>query len=86
MSELEEFFAHDADDVLSTFVYAADQLLREMNSAINERRDADLAHMSHELKGASASVGAKSLAKLSMFLERAAASATGPKLAIPLLQ
>jgi CheY-like chemotaxis protein len=72
MSELEEFFAHDADDVLSTFVYAADRLLREMNSAINERRDTDLAHMAHELKGASASIGAKALAKLSMYLERAA--------------
>ncbi|MGH9548308.1 MAG: response regulator [Terriglobales bacterium] len=72
LPELEEFYANDLHDVLTTFVETTDKLLREISIAINERRDAELAHMAHELKGASASVGAKSVAKLGMYLERAA--------------
>lgn len=72
IAELEEFYADDLDDVLSTFTETTEKLLREINRSINERKDVDLAHMAHELKGASASVGAKGLAKLAMYLERAA--------------
>lgn len=72
LSELEEFYASDLDDVLTTFIDSTDKLLRRIRVAIEEHKDAELAHMAHELKGGSASVGAKSLAKLGMYLERAA--------------
>jgi CheY-like chemotaxis protein len=72
LAELEEFYANDLDDVLNTFVETTDNYLREILAAINERKDEELAHLAHELKGASASVGAKGLAKLGMYLERAA--------------
>lgn len=70
--ELEEFYADDLEDVLATFVDTTEKLLKDINHAIAERQDAHLAHMAHELKGSSASVGAKGLAKLGLFLERAA--------------
>jgi CheY-like chemotaxis protein len=72
IAELEEFYANDLDDVLSTFIETTDNLLRDIGAAIASRHDVQLAHMAHELKGASASVGAKGLAKLAMYLERAA--------------
>lgn len=72
LSELEEFYGGDLNDVLSTFVDTTDKLLRDIHSAISSRDDVLLAHMAHELKGASASIGAKALAKLAMYLERAA--------------
>ncbi len=72
IAELEEFYANDLDDVLSTFTETTDKLLSEINTAILGRHGDQLAHMAHELKGASASVGAKGLAKLAMYLERAA--------------
>jgi two-component system sensor histidine kinase/response regulator len=70
--ELEEFYADDLEDVLTTFIETTENLLKDINHAIAERQDAHLAHMAHELKGSSASVGAKGLAKLGLFLERAA--------------
>jgi len=72
LAELEEFYANDLDDVLATFTETTDKLLRDISQAISERKETELAHMAHELKGASASVGAKGLAKLGMYLERAA--------------
>jgi HPt (histidine-containing phosphotransfer) domain-containing protein len=70
--ELEEFYADDLKDVLATFVENTEKLLVEINQSILDRKDVQLAHMAHELKGSSASVGAKGLAKLGLFLERAA--------------
>lgn len=72
LEELEDFYADDLQDVLATFVETTEKLLVEINQAILDRKDAHLAHMAHELKGSSASVGAKGLAKLGMYLERAA--------------
>ncbi len=72
LAELEELYSNDLDEVLGTFVESTDALLREMSAAINKHSDAELAHMAHELKGSSASVGAKNVAKLALYLERAA--------------
>jgi CheY-like chemotaxis protein/HPt (histidine-containing phosphotransfer) domain-containing protein len=72
LGELEEFYANDLDDVLTTFIESTDKLLRDINQSIIGRSDTALANMAHELKGSSASVGAKGLAKLAMYLERAA--------------
>jgi CheY-like chemotaxis protein len=72
LAELEEFYAEDLEDVLNTFVESTSKLLQDISVTIGDRNDVSLAHMAHELKGSSASVGAKSLAKLALFLERAA--------------
>jgi HPt (histidine-containing phosphotransfer) domain-containing protein len=73
MAELSEFYGStELDDVLKTFVLTTGQLLEEIEKVIAAHKDAELAKMAHELKGASASVGAKGLAKLSLYLERAA--------------
>jgi len=72
LKELEEFYAEDLEDVLNTFVESTKKLLQEMDATIRGRDDVSLAHMAHEMKGSSASVGAKGLAKLALFLERAA--------------
>ena len=72
LAELREFYAHDLEDVLKTFVTTTESHLEEINKAIGERDAALLGHLAHELKGSSASVGAKQMAKLALFLERAA--------------
>jgi CheY-like chemotaxis protein len=72
LEELKDFYADDLQDVLATFVETTEKLLVEINQAILDHKDAQLAHMAHELKGSSASVGAKGLAKLGLYLERAA--------------
>jgi CheY-like chemotaxis protein/HPt (histidine-containing phosphotransfer) domain-containing protein len=70
--ELREFYAHDLEDVLKTFVASTESHIVEIKKVIAERDAVLLAHLAHELKGASAAVGAKQVAKLALFLERAA--------------
>jgi CheY-like chemotaxis protein len=70
--ELREFYAHDLHDVLKTFVATTESHIEEIKKVIAERDSTLLAHLAHELKGASAAVGAKQVAKLALFLERAA--------------
>ncbi len=72
LSELREFYGSDLDDVLRTFIAATESHLAEIKKAISERNAEQLAHLAHELKGSSASIGAKQMAKLALFLERAA--------------
>jgi CheY-like chemotaxis protein/HPt (histidine-containing phosphotransfer) domain-containing protein len=72
LSELRDFYADDLEDVLETFVTSTASHLEEIKKVIAERDAELLAHLAHELKGSSAAVGAKQLAKLALFLERAA--------------
>ncbi|HEY9714665.1 MAG TPA: response regulator [Chroococcales cyanobacterium] len=72
LAELEEFYEDDLADVLKTFVETTERLIVEIQTCITRREDQNLAHMAHELKGSSAAVGAKELAKLGLYLERAA--------------
>lgn len=72
LAELQEFYADDLEDVLHTFVESTSKAVQEIEFSIRDRDDASLAHLAHEMKGSSASVGAKNLAKLALFLERAA--------------
>src|SRR5262249_7731748 len=58
LQELEEFYGADIDDVLNTFIDSTEKLLKEIQAAVSDHKDAPLAHMAHELKGASGSVGA----------------------------
>jgi CheY-like chemotaxis protein/HPt (histidine-containing phosphotransfer) domain-containing protein len=70
--ELREFYAHDLEDVLKTFVATTECHIEEIKKVIGARDAELLAHLAHELKGSSAAVGAKQVAKLALFLERAA--------------
>ena len=70
--ELKEYYGDSLQDVLITFVEDTEKLIAEINHAILHCNNEHLAHLAHELKGSSASVGAKGTAKICLFLERAA--------------
>jgi len=70
--ELREFYGDDLEDVLKTYISSTESYVASINQAVNERNADMLATLAHELKGSSASVGAKQLAKLALFLERSA--------------
>ncbi len=72
LPELREFYGDDLEDVLKTYILSAESHIASITQAVNERNADMLASLAHELKGSSASVGAKQLAKLALFLERSA--------------
>ncbi|HEY9786172.1 MAG TPA: response regulator [Candidatus Obscuribacterales bacterium] len=73
MAELEEFFgAEELYSILDTFLQTSEQKLDGMRYCIKERRYELVVDLAHELKGASASIGAKDLSRLSLQLEQAA--------------
>ena len=72
LPELREFYGDDLEDVLQTYVTSTEGYIASINQAIVEKDDEMVARYAHELKGSSASVGAKQLAKLALFLERSA--------------
>jgi CheY-like chemotaxis protein len=72
LPELREFYGDDLHDVLQTYITSTETYVTAINQAIVDRDDESLAQLAHELKGSSASVGAKQLARLALYLERAA--------------
>jgi CheY-like chemotaxis protein len=72
LPELREFYGDDLSDVLETYITSTESYVTAIKQAIIDRDDLLLAQLAHELKGSSASVGAKQLAKLALYLERAA--------------
>jgi CheY-like chemotaxis protein len=72
LPELREFYGDDLSDVLETYITSTESYITAIKQAIIDRDDVLLAQLAHELKGSSASVGAKQLAKLALYLERAA--------------
>lgn len=72
LPELREFYGDDLSDVLHTYVTSTENYVTAINQAVIDHNDELLAQLAHELKSSSASVGAKQLAKLSLYLERAA--------------
>ncbi|MBS1953013.1 MAG: response regulator [Cyanobacteria bacterium SZAS-4] len=72
LAELRDYYGDNLQDVLNTFVEDTEVLIAEINHAILHCDNDHLAHLAHELKGSSASVGAKGTAKICLFLERAA--------------
>lgn len=72
LAELRDYYGDDLNDVLNTFVQDSEKLMTEINRSVRHCDGEHLAYFAHELKGSSASVGAKSVAKICLFLERAA--------------
>ena len=72
LAELSEYYGDDLQDVLKTYVESTEAYIDAINQAIVEKDNEMLARVAHELKGSSASVGAKQIAKLALYLERSA--------------
>lgn len=70
--ELRDYYGEAVGDVLNTFVSSSSRLMVEITHAIADCDSDKLAYFAHELKGSSASVGAKGAAKICLYLERAA--------------
>ncbi len=72
LQELSEYYGDDLQDVLRTYIESTEAYIVTINQAVDEKDNELLARIAHELKGSSASVGAKQIAKLALYLERAA--------------
>jgi two-component system sensor histidine kinase/response regulator len=72
LAELEVFYGtqEEVEEVLRLFVTTAERQLPDLDMAISERRGSLAGRMSHELKGSSASVGAKEMSLLCLQLEQ----------------
>jgi len=72
LAALEVFYgsAEEAEEVLRLFVTITDRNLPDLDMALTERRASLAARLAHELKGSSASVGAKELSLLCLQLEQ----------------
>lgn len=72
LAELQDYYGKELGDVLSTYVRSTDRLMQEIHQSITDGDGEKLAYLAHELKGSSASVGAKGAAKICLLLERSA--------------
>ncbi|MFN8554370.1 MAG: response regulator [Candidatus Obscuribacterales bacterium] len=72
LAELHDYYGDEVGDVLATFVRSTDRLMEEIDHSITDGDGDKLAYLAHELKGSSASVGAKGAAKICLLLERSA--------------
>ncbi|HEY9790085.1 MAG TPA: response regulator [Candidatus Obscuribacterales bacterium] len=72
LAELEVFYGsqEEVEEVLRLFVSTTERQLPDLEMAITEKRGNLAARMAHELKGASASVGAKEMSLLCLQLEQ----------------
>lgn len=72
LSELEVFYGsfEEVEEVLRLFVTTGERQLPDLEAAISEHRSAASARLAHELKGASASIGAKELSLICLRLEQ----------------
>jgi CheY-like chemotaxis protein/HPt (histidine-containing phosphotransfer) domain-containing protein len=72
INELEEFYgAEQLSQMLTLFVRQTDDMLRRMEFFMKERNSKAVAGLAHELKASCASIGAKQLARLCLYLEQA---------------
>ena len=72
LAELEVFYGstEEVEEVLGLFVTITERQLPELNAALSDRSSTVAARMAHELKGSSASVGAKEMSILCLQLEQ----------------
>jgi CheY-like chemotaxis protein len=72
LAELEVFYGsqEEVEEVLRLFVTTSERQLPDLQMAIDEHRGTLAGRMAHELKGASASVGAKEMSLLCLQLEQ----------------
>jgi two-component system sensor histidine kinase/response regulator len=68
-------YGDEAPDLLMLFIHSSEKSVNEMKQALEERNCTKMASLAHELKGASWAVGADEIARLSVFIEQAAAQA-----------
>lgn len=73
LADLLEFYGEDQmNQILAIFQENTEQALKRIKFFLKEQDSKTLAGLAHELKASCASIGAKQLTKLSLFLEQAA--------------
>jgi len=73
MADLLEFYGEaKIDEIIRVYLYETEDLLRRIEVFVKEKRSDAVAGLAHELKASSASIGAKSMARLSLYMEQSA--------------
>ncbi len=73
MADLLEFYGEaKIDEIIRIYLFETEDLLRRIEVFVKEKRSDAVAGLAHELKASSASIGAKSMARLSLYLEQSA--------------
>ena len=74
LPDLEEFYGEEQlHQILEIFITNSEEMFRRIEGYIQEENGQGVAGLAHELKASSASIGAKQLAKLSLYLEQSSA-------------
>jgi len=72
LDELEEFYgAEQMNQMMSMFIADTDDMLKRIRPQMFERHARSIAGLAHEVKASCASIGAKQLARLCLYLEQA---------------
>jgi len=72
LDELEEFYgAEQMNQMMSMFIADTDDMLKRIRPQMFERHARGIAGLAHEVKASCASIGAKQLARLCLYLEQA---------------
>src|SRR5215470_18022563 len=72
LDELRDFYgAEELNDILRVFLNSTGEFMGRLSANVQERNRTSVARMAHELKASCASVGAKQMAKVALFLEQA---------------
>lgn len=73
MAELEEFYEPEQlTDMMEMFVSDTDDMLKKVRASMEEKNSKLVAALAHEIKASCASIGAKNLARLCLYLEQTA--------------
>jgi CheY-like chemotaxis protein/HPt (histidine-containing phosphotransfer) domain-containing protein len=71
LRDLEEFYGDHTNEMVDLFIANSEHMLRLLDSYLPERNSRSVAYLAHELKASCASIGAKQLARLCLYLEQA---------------
>ncbi|MCC6978405.1 MAG: response regulator [Candidatus Melainabacteria bacterium] len=73
MADLLEFYGEaKIDEIIRVYLFETEDLLRRIEVFVKEKRSDAVAGLAHELKASSASIGAKSMARLGLYMEQSA--------------
>ena len=80
MADLLEFYGETKiDEIIRVYLFETEDLLKRIAVFVKEQRSDAVAGLAHELKASSASIGAKSMARLSLYLEQSAGQQDWPE-------
>jgi CheY-like chemotaxis protein len=73
VAQLYDAYGDEAADLLLLFSHSSERIISDLKTAIENEDSAVTGKLAHELKGASWAIGAGEMARLSVFIEQAAA-------------